>query len=675
MGALFFFAILLILALVFCPIATLIVCKKIQDQQQMLQDTLWEILAQLPRKQSPEQTPQPNIVPTAPETASKPDSQRVRTAPQSLATPPPVPQPPTKPHAAPQPQIARQSGLQEKTTPDTDNTYVEPAPGTIETIARQIIARIWNWIIVGEEYRNPNVSAEYAVATNWLVRTGVIIMVVGVGFFLDYTSSRGWLGPLGKVGIAFIVGATLLAIGIQLLGKRYHLLGQGLLGAGVAVLYGSIFTAYNVYSLIGPAEAFGLMVLVTVGTGVMAIRFNSMLVAILGIIGGYGTPLMLATGNVNFIGLYSYMLLLGVGVLGVARYRNWHLLNAMAFVATWLLACSALHGGFAPARYWEVTPFLTAFFILFSTVIFLYQVMHRVKASLVEILMLMLNAAVYFGIMFHLTQDTYERIWTAIPAIGLAAFYTAHLIIFLRRGNRDRVLALSFTALAAFFLILTLPILISGAWLTLCWSIQAVILLWMAIRLRSRFLQWIAYLLYGIVALRFLFLDLYVAFEPAVLAETTARQYLWILLERLVTFGVPAATFAVAMRMLGKPAQRAGTLAVAPENDVDPIAVETRMPAVFGTLLFALVFLYLHLELHRSMLFAWDPLRLPLLTALWTAACLVLLRLFLKFRHSLLLTMVLIFSAITVAKLFLFDLPVWGASAELFRYQATLFLP
>ena len=90
---------------------------------------------------------------------------------------------------------------------------------------------------------------------------------------------------------------------MRLLGTLYHLLGQGLIGGGIATLYFSVFAAVSFYHLIDAYPAFALMALVTVAAGVMAVRFDSLLIAVLGIIGGYGTPILLSTGEVNFVGL------------------------------------------------------------------------------------------------------------------------------------------------------------------------------------------------------------------------------------------------------------------------------------------------------------------------------------------------------------------------------------
>ncbi len=652
------------------PLVSMILCLQMRRQQSKMADDLASIRQHLqsfrkaagtqPSETQPAQSPQQAPVAAPPTTPAPPV--------KSTEPKPAIPAPVTD--AIPPPTPVASFRLAAEEAEAAQSVVFEPAePGRFEAAARRILAKIWNWIIVGEEFRRPGVSTEYAVATNWLVRIGVVIVVIGVIFFLDYTSTRGWLGPMGKVAIALLTGSALLTVGIRLLGRRYHLIGQGLLGAGLAVWYAGLFAAANLYGLIGTGTAFILMACVTVGAGFMAVRFNSLLVAILGLIGGYGTPVMLSTEAVNFPGFFGYMLVLGCGVLGIARKRNWHLLHALAFLATYSLASVSLYDAYEPALFWQTFPFLTAFFILFSTTVFIYQLRHGILSTLIDLMMLVLNALIYFGIGYCLIELTFQMEWSAALALGLGTFYTAHLYIFLRRKGKDRGLALGFIGLAAFFLILTLPLLLSDQWLTLSWSVQALVLLWMALKLDSRFLQHTACVLYLIVFTRFLFMDLGSSFHGALPTDISLFQYGRVLLSRLISFGVPVASVAAAMRLLRRPVAPAQELHLSPGNDIKPLFTPSLAFISFGVLLFVMAFGYLHLELNRTFLFVWDPLRLPILSALWVLAILVLLRLYTGFAHRAFVVLAFFFAAGLLVKLCVFDLPSWGLALERFLYR------
>ena len=146
--------------------------------------------------------------------------------------------------------------------------------------------------------------------------------MVGLGFFLKYSIDRGLLGPTARVGLTAMAGLVMLVAGTRLLGGRYQLLGQGLLGGGLAAVYAAVYAAHQMFGLVGPGPAFALMAAITVLAGGIAVRFDSMLVAVLGIVGGYATPFMLRTTGVDLTAFLTYLLVLGCGVLALCGWKN-----------------------------------------------------------------------------------------------------------------------------------------------------------------------------------------------------------------------------------------------------------------------------------------------------------------------------------------------------------------
>ena len=548
-----------------------------------------------------------------------------------------------------------------RTTPESGPQGVpEREKSRFEKAALETLQKIWNWIVVGEEHRPTHVSVEYAIATNWLLRVGVVVLVMGIGFFLKYSIENELVGPIGRVGLSIVAGLAMLVVGIRLLGKRYHLLGQGLMGAGLATLYFSIYAAANFYQLISLPAAFGLMAAITVSAGVLAVSLDSILVAILGIIGGYGTPVMLSTGEANFIGLFSYVLILGTGVLGIALRKNWYLLNYLSFVFTYGLFAIVLGGYYKASDFPVVMAFLTAFFALFSTMAFIHHLANATKSNLLDLFALLANAGLFFWFSHSLIGEAFRVEWVAAVTLGLTAFYIAHIRIFLSLRLEDRGLLVSFTGLAAFFLTITMPIILSREWLTFSWSLQALVMLWMSGRLRSEFLRQIAYLIYGFVILRFTLFDLGSEFHSRTGdIELTFGQYLLTLVERLVTFLVPVASLAGAAYLLRRPATEFG-LRVDPANDVSGWVKENLAVKIGLAAALLLLFIYLNFESSRTLHFIFPPARLPALTILWVALSAVLLALYLRTKKRVHLILLAVLSAVVIAKLIAVDLWSWG---------------
>ncbi|WFB37252.1 DUF2339 domain-containing protein [Kiritimatiellota bacterium B12222] len=581
---------------------------------------------------------------------------------EPVVVPPPLPvtsAPP--PPSPPRPQVLIPSPVHE-------------APGAFEVAAKGLMARIWNWIVVGEEYRKPGVSVEFAIATNWLVRVGVLVLVVGVGFFLDYSAKMGWLGDLGKVLLSVGVGGALTGWGMLNLNKKYHLLGQGLIGAGLAILYTSMYAAHQRYDLISSPAAFAAMFMVTGAAAAISVRSRSMLIAILGLIGGYLTPLLLP-GAGDPVALFSYLALLGGGVLMISLRRQWFLLNVLAFFFTTLHVSNVLMFWQGARVFTRFMPFLVIFFLLFSTAAFLFQVVQKEKSTWLDLAFMLLNAGVFFVSASVVILDEFRHEWVAAVTISLAVFYGLHFVVLMKRKGGDRGLALCFLSLMSFFCLITVPILFSTDYWSLSWSLMALVFLIASQKVNSRFLEQVGFGLFTVSIFRFLQNDLASAYSSVLYSNMPMTDFLKALVERLVQLGVPLCSLVGALWLQNYPLQTWPEFQVKTENDSGSILHVDFNRWILRVALLVMGFITMNLEVTRSFGYLCEPLVPSLLTLVWVGAGWILFSWLRQHsRSEPLQFLVVLFAAALMLKWLLVDVNGWGFDFRDFRYHPYSFL-
>jgi hypothetical protein len=161
-----------------------------------------------------------------------------------------------------------------------------------------------------------------------------VATVLGMILFLRYSIEQGWLSAPVRAAIGIITGCGLVLVCELRVARDYRFTANAMDGAGIAILYATLFATHARWHLVAPAVAFGAMIVVTAVAVALSTRRDSVFIALLGLLGGFATPALLSSGENRPIPLFSYLLLLNAGLAWIAYRKRWPLLTACSLVFT-----------------------------------------------------------------------------------------------------------------------------------------------------------------------------------------------------------------------------------------------------------------------------------------------------------------------------------------------------
>jgi uncharacterized membrane protein len=328
--------------------------------------------------------------------------------------------------------------------------------------------------------RNPDL--EKFVGENLINKIGIAILVLGIGFFVKYAIDQNWINEIGRVAIGILCGGLLLGIAHKLR-HDFKPFSSVLVGGGLAVFYFTIAIAFKEYQIFSKEVAFGLMVLITGFAVLLSIAYNRIEIAVLAIIGGFISPFFVSDGSGSYVVLMTYILILNIGMLILAYFKRWNLVNIICFVFTILLftgwlSTKVLNQENGP--YMGALIFATCFYVIFFFMNIVNNVKENRKFVAFDISILVSNNVFYFStgmlVLQHIDNGAYQGLFTAL--MGVFNLIFAYTLYKSKKADKNLVylligLVLTFASLAA-------PIQLEGNYITMFWALEAVLLLWLS---------------------------------------------------------------------------------------------------------------------------------------------------------------------------------------------------
>lgn len=335
---------------------------------------------------------------------------------------------------------------------------------------------------------------------NLLSKIGVVTLVLGIGFFVKYAIDRAWIGEAARVGIGVLTGGALVGLAYRLR-RGYNLYAALMTGGGIAVLYITVTLAFREYYLFSQSAAFAILIAITLFSVMLSLLYDRKELALFSLLGGYAAPLLVSTGNGNYVVLFTYLLILNSGMLAITLRRRWRivglasLLCTTAFYWTWLLL------QFDDQRAGALL-FALLFFAQFYLLALIDHLRSQRRLSPYQaVVLLAANFSMYASAVYLCIGQPVD--WAGAATMAMAAVNAGVMIVLMRRGMADERLIRLVVALVVGFVALAVPVQLKGHAITLLWAVEAVILVWLRTRTDAPLFRIGAALLYTLATVSF----------------------------------------------------------------------------------------------------------------------------------------------------------------------------
>jgi Predicted membrane protein (DUF2339) len=439
--------------------------EDIRQKQFLLQNELFDVREKIIRLRKE------NDLATAPQRVEN-ESSRVVTPPQTVRTPP---QPP-----------------QEKIVP-------QPSP----------ILKDWEQFI-GENLSN---------------KIGIVITVLGVAIGAKYAIDNELISPLLRILIGYGLGIGLCLVSFRLR-EKYEDLSAVILSGALACLYFLTYAAFSFYQLIPQTLSFILMLALTLWAVRAALSYDRQIIALGALMGAYGIPFLLSTGEDKPLILFTYMTVVNIGILYLATKKNWNSLYYTAFAFTWILMLTWSSSGYPDKHFYLKLSFLLLFFVIFYATFLVYKIQKQIVFQRRDVVLLLLNSTFYYGLTYRLLDiegwNTYLGLFTvcnALMHLSVAFFiYQKELV--------DKNIFYLIQGLFIAFLSIAIPVQLDGNWVTLLWFMEGALLFWIGrTKENSAFYEKISY---GILAIALLSLRMDWSIQDSEMSYDVERIYTFV---------------------------------------------------------------------------------------------------------------------------------------------------
>jgi uncharacterized membrane protein len=311
---------------------------------------------------------------------------------------------------------------------------------------------------------------------------GIILLVIGVSIGVKYAIDKELINELGRIVLGYAAGGLILAFSF-FTRKKMKLFSAIIMSGGIAILYFTTYAGFAFYHKYDAPFAFTVMVLLTAFTVFAAHIYDYEVLAVIALVGAYAVPPLLRDDKGNVHIMFAYMAILNAGVLFVSFRKNWNWVTYSAYLLTWIIFAGWMAGFYSHERYFTTCfTFLNIFFVTFYAMFISYKILRKELFSVFDVLRIMSNSAVYFGIGYFLLNTKEHEDYLGLFCLMNAMIHLIVAGLCFRNKTADKKVVFMILTLVFTFITIAVPVQLEGNWVTMIWFTEMAVMWIMARR-------------------------------------------------------------------------------------------------------------------------------------------------------------------------------------------------
>jgi uncharacterized membrane protein len=209
-----------------------------------------------------------------------------------------------------------------------------PNSSVVPSNAEAIDQTVSNFNVNSSPVYAPEPIAENEVINwikeNWLLKLGVLLILVGFGWFISYAFVHNWIGPVGRVALGLFTGSIMALFGTFRMEKN-AVQGKLFLILGSALTVITIYAGNIVYGYFSPMLLLALVFLVSAYVAVVALQFQMKNIAIYGLVISYVSPFLVDSAIETKL-IFTYLIVVSLASIWLATIKDWRDINAVSII-------------------------------------------------------------------------------------------------------------------------------------------------------------------------------------------------------------------------------------------------------------------------------------------------------------------------------------------------------